>query len=108
MYIMVRSQKQEINGTNMKFSTQRQRAITGNDLVIGIEAENDELIARVACTLDGFELGTDDLDPPGVSYERDFSRVGNAGPHVGHELKITVTDPNGKIKIAVRRWEDSV
>jgi len=45
----------------MKFSTQRQRAITGNDLVIGIEAENDELIARVVCTLDGFELGTDEL-----------------------------------------------
>jgi hypothetical protein len=92
----------------MKFSTQRQRAVIGNDLVVGIEAENDELIARVACALDGFELGTDELDPPGVSYERDFSRVGNAGPGMGHELKITVTDPNGKAKIAVRRWEDSV
>jgi hypothetical protein len=92
----------------MKFSTQRQRAITGNDLVIGIEAEDDELIARVACTLDGFELGTDELDPPAVSYEREFPRVGNAGPNTGHELKIAVTDPNGKTKIAVRRWEDSV
>jgi len=92
----------------MKFSTQRRRAITGNDLVIGIEAENDELIARVVCTLDGFELGTDELDPPGVSYERDFSSVGNAGAHLRHELKITVTDPNGKTKIAVRRWEDPV
>jgi hypothetical protein len=91
----------------MKFSIQRQRAITGNDLVVGIEAENDELIARVACTLDGFELGVDELDPPSVSYERDFSRVGNAGPHVMHELKITATDPNGKTKIAVRKWEDS-
>jgi hypothetical protein len=92
----------------MKFLTQRQRGSTGNDLVIGIEAENEELIARVDCTLDGFELGTDELDPPAVSYERDFPRVGNAGPHMGHELKITVTDPNGKIKIAVRRWEDPV
>ena len=92
----------------MKFSTQRQRAIIGNDLVIGIEAENDELITRVACTLDGFELGTDGLDPPGVSYEREFLRVGSAGPHTGHELTIAVTDPEGKTKIAVRRWEDPV
>jgi len=92
----------------MKFSTQRQRTIIGNDLVIGIEAEDDELIACVACTLDGFELGTDNLDPPGVSYERDFPRVGNAGAHMAHELKITVTDPNGKTKIAVRKWEDPV
>jgi hypothetical protein len=78
------------------------RAITGNDLIVGIEAENDELIARVACTLDGFELGMDELDPTSVSYERDFSRVGNAGPHVVHKLKITVTDPKDKAKIAVR------
>jgi hypothetical protein len=93
---------------DMKFSTQHQRAITGNDLVTGIEAENEELLARVACTLDKFELGTDELDPSSVSYERDFSGVGDAGPHTEHELKITVTDPNGKTKIAVRRWEDPV
>jgi hypothetical protein len=91
----------------MKFSTQRQRAIAGNDLVIGIEAERDELIARVACVLDGAELGSDELDPPAVSYQRDFSHVGNAGPRMAHELKITVTDSDGKAKVAVRRWEDS-
>jgi hypothetical protein len=92
----------------MKFSFQRQRAVAGNDLVIGVEAENDELIAHVACTLDGFEVGTDELDPPAVSYERSFPGVGSAGPRKEHTLKITATDPNGKTKIAVRRWEDSV
>ena len=92
----------------MKFSFQRQRAVAGNDLVIGVEAENDELITHVAFTLDGFELGTDELDPPAVSYQRSFPVVGSAGPRNEHTLKITVTDPNGKTKIAVRRWEDSV
>ena len=91
----------------MKFSIQHQRAVTGNDVVVGAEAENDELIARVACTLDGFELGIDELDPPAISYERSFPGVGSAGPGTEHSLKITVTDANGKTKIAVRRWEDS-
>jgi hypothetical protein len=92
----------------MKFSTQHQRAITGNDIVIGVEADDSELIARVTTTLDGFEIGADQLDPPGVSYEREFPRVGSAEPFAQHELKIAVTDPDGKIKIAVRKWADLV
>lgn len=92
----------------MKFSTQRQRAITGNDIVVGVEAEGTELISRVTTTLDGFELGTDDMDPPSVSYEREFSRAGRAEPHADHELKITVADRDGNTKVAVRKWTDAV
>jgi hypothetical protein len=46
----------------MKFSIQHRLAVTGN-VVVGAEAENAELIARVACTLEAFELGIDELEP---------------------------------------------
>jgi len=92
----------------MKFSTKHQRVITGNDIVIGIEAEGEELISRVTTTLDEFELGSDQLEPASVSYEREFPRVGSAGPQMEHELKITAANPDGKTKVAVRKWTDSV
>jgi hypothetical protein len=92
----------------MKFSTTHQRAITGNDIVVGIEGERSELISRVTTSLDGFELGTDDLDPPSTSYEREFPRAGDAGPNMEHKLTITVTDPDGKTKAGFREWLDPV
>jgi hypothetical protein len=92
----------------MNFQIKHQRGIVGNDLVVGIEAEAGELVARVESELDGFHLGTDDLEPPAVSYEREFPGVGDGRPHREHELKVTVTDPEGKTKIAFRKWVDPV
>ncbi len=61
-------------GLPMKFSIQHQRALVGNGLVVGIEAEAEERISRVTITLDGFDLSDDAIDPPSVSCERQFLR----------------------------------
>jgi len=90
----------------MKFSIQHQRAVVGNDLVVGIEADAEERISRVTITLDGFDLGDDAIDPPSVSYERQFLQVGDASPHTQHQLTVLATDPDGKTKSADRRWQD--
>lgn len=92
----------------MKFSIQHQRAVTGNDIVVGIEAEAEEQISRVTTTLDGSDLGDDALDPPSVSYERQFLRAGGASPRVQHQLTVLVTDQDGKTKSVDRRWEDAI
>lgn len=90
----------------MKFTIQHQRAVAGNDIVVGIEAEGSEQIARVTTTLDGFDLADDPLDPPSVSYERQFLQAGDASPHREHQLTVTVSDPAGQMKSADRRWQD--
>jgi len=81
----------------MKFSIQHQRAPIGNDIVVGIEAEGKERISRVTTTLDGFDIGDEVLNPPGVSYEHQFPRAGEARPELQHQLTV---------KSADRRWED--
>ena len=91
----------------MKFSIEHRRAIAGNDITIGIEAEGDEVIARVIANLDGFEIGDDEIDPASVSYERQFLQVGDASPLMQHELLVTVTDTQGNTKTADRRWQDA-
>jgi hypothetical protein len=90
----------------MKFSIQHQRSIVGNDILVAIEVEGDEAISHVTTTLDGFDIGDDEADPPCVSYERQFLQAGDASPHLAHELVVTVTDIRGKVVSADRRWED--
>jgi hypothetical protein len=90
----------------MKFSIQHQRSIVGNDITVGIEAEGDQIISRVTTTLDGFDLGDDELNPSCASYGRQFLQVGEASPHLDHELIVTVTDGQGKQVSADRRWQD--
>jgi len=90
----------------MKFSIQHSRAIAGNDITVGTEADGDEVFSHVTTNLDGFDIGDDDIDPPSVSYERQFLQAGDASPHQQHELIVTVTDIQGKTKTANRRWED--
>lgn len=48
----------------MKFSVQHQRSIVGNDISVAIEAEGNQVICHVTTTLDGFDIGDDELDPP--------------------------------------------
>jgi hypothetical protein len=90
----------------MKFSIQHSRSIVGNDISVLIEAETDNPISRVCTTLDSFELGDDELNPPCMSYERQFIQAGNASPHLEHQLVVTVTDITGKSISANRRWVD--
>jgi hypothetical protein len=90
----------------MKFSIQHHRGTVGNDVTVGAEADGTEQISRVTVTLDGFNIGDDPVDPPSVSYERQFVQVGDASPHQSHHLIVTITDPEGNTKSAARRWED--
>lgn len=90
----------------MKFAIQHQRAIAGNDITVGIEADGDQVISHVTITLDGFDLADDELDPPSSSYEHQFLQAGDAAPHMAHELIVTATDAAGKTTSANRRWED--
>jgi hypothetical protein len=91
----------------MKFSIQHSRAIAGNDVVVGVEAEEKEVIAHVTTNLDGFDIADDEVDPASVSYERQFLRVGDASPLSQHQLLVTVTDTQGGTKTADRRWQDA-
>jgi hypothetical protein len=90
----------------MKFTIQRNRAIAGNDITVGIEAEGNEVIAHVTTNLDGFDIGDDEVDPPSVSFERQFLQAGDASPHLEHRLVVTVTDSQGNTKSAARLWQD--
>lgn len=90
----------------MKFSIQHHRSIVGNDITVGVEADGDQVISHVTTTLDGFDIGDDDLEPLSSSYEHQFLQAGDASPHQTHELVVTVTDSEGKITSADRRWED--
>lgn len=54
----------------MKFTITYQRAMAGNDVDVQVDAEDKETIASVRCSLDGFEIGCDDLsDAPVVSFQ---------------------------------------
>src|SRR5579863_6638870 len=70
---------------SMKFTIQRNRAIAGNDITVGIEAEGNEVISHVTTNLDGFDIGDDEVDPPSVSFEREFLQAGDASPHLQHK-----------------------
>lgn len=93
----------------MKFNISVQRALIGNDLDIQIDAEGDEVIAKVAYKLDGFDLEADDLtENPVVSSHRTFSQVGDAGPKMLHKLIVQVQGPPDQpLKSASRIWNDA-
>ena len=90
----------------MKFSIQNQRSLVGNDISVAVDVEGGKPVTRVTTSLDGFEIGDDELDPPSLSYERLFLQAGDASPHLEHSLVVTVTDVDGKDFSANRRWED--
>ena len=91
----------------MKFSIQHNRAIAGNDITVGVEAEGNEAISHITTNLDGFDIADDEVNPPSVSYGRQFLQAGDASPHLQHELIVTVTDTQGNTKTADRRWQDA-
>jgi hypothetical protein len=92
----------------MKFTITCQRAFSGNDIDLQIEAEGEETISAVNCSLDGAEIGSDDLmETPVVSFHRSFPQAGEARPGETHKLTVEV---RGKAeepsRFAARIWTD--
>jgi hypothetical protein len=92
----------------MKFTIACQRAAIGNDIDLEIEADKGESMFAVICTLDGFEISTDDFrETPVVSYHRTFSQVGEARPGETHRLLVEVRGRDGEpSRFAGRIWTD--
>ena len=91
----------------MKFDLAYQRALIGNNIDVQI-AETGEIISGVNCTLDGFEIASDDLSQtPVVSFHRTFSQVGDANSGQAHKLVVEVIGKSGEpSKYATRMWTD--
>jgi hypothetical protein len=92
----------------MKFDLAYQRALFGNDIDVHIDAESGEIISGVNCTLDGFEIASDDLSQtPVVSFHRTFHQAGDAGSGQAHKLVAEVIGKPGEPnKYATRIWTD--
>ena len=92
----------------MKFDLAYKRALIGNDIDVQIQAETGEIITGVNCTLDSFEIASDDLSQtPVVSFHRTFSQVGDASSGQAHKLVVEVIGNAGEPnKYATRIWTD--
>ena len=91
----------------MKFAISRQRALSGNDIDVQIDAEGDETMIAVTCVLDGLEIGSDDLaETPVVSFHRSFCGVGDARPGQTHKLVVEVRGRDGNAIHGTRIWAD--
>jgi hypothetical protein len=92
----------------MKFTIACQRAFSGNDVDLQIEAEGDEAIFAVRCSLDGAEIGSDDLgNTPVISFHRSFPQVGEARPGETHRLIVEVRGKGEEpSRFATRIWTD--
>ncbi len=92
----------------MKFDLTYQRALLGNNIDVHIDAETGEIISGVNCTLDGFEIASDDLSQtPAVSFHRTFTQVGDASAGQAHKLVVEVIGKPGEAnKYATRIWTD--
>jgi len=92
----------------MKFNLNYQRALIGNNIDVQIDAETGEIISGVNCTLDGFEIASDDLSQtPVVSFHRTFSLAGDASSGQAHKLVVEVIGKPGEPNTyATRIWTD--
>ena len=81
----------------------------GNDIDVQVQAGPDELIFAVQCTLDDFEISSDDLsDSPPVSYHRVFNQVGDARSGLTHKLLVSVRGKDGcPDQVGTQIWTDS-
>ena len=92
----------------MKFTINHARAVAGNDIYVGVQADDGKTIASVRTELDGIELATDELSAPSDSYERTFSRAGTAGPHAQHTLIVTAELTDGTDHSSTSIWSDPI
>lgn len=96
----------EAEELQLKFQTSHSRALLGNDVIVSVQADGDERIARVEIQLDRFTIADDILNTPAESYERDFHQVGNAGPGTEHSLMVSVVCMEGTTHGATTFWTD--
>jgi hypothetical protein len=92
----------------MKFTINHARAVAGNDIYVGVQADDGKTIASVRTELDGIELATDELSAPSDFYERTFPRAGAAGPHTEHSLIVTVELTDGAAHSSTSIWSDPI
>ena len=92
----------------MKFDLAYRRALIGNDIEVQIQAETGEIITGVNCSLDGFEIASDDLSQnPVVSFHRTLIQAGDASSGQAHKLVVEVIGkPSEPNKYATRIWTD--
>ena len=92
----------------MKFTISNQRALYGNDIDLLAEAEANETILAVTCSLDGFEIGSDHLEQtPVVSFRRIFPKAGEARTGLTHKFLVAVRVGEGNSsRYAAHIWTD--
>ena len=92
----------------MKFTIACQRAFSGNDIDVQVEAEGEEAIVAVTCSLDGNEIGSDDSSQtPVISFHRSFSQAGEARSGEMHKLIVEVRGKDEEpSRFATRIWTD--
>ncbi len=73
---------------------------------VAAKAGAEQQIVRVTTTLDGSVLGSDDLHPPEVSYERTWHQVGSGVPGMTHRVAVTTRDQKGNEESASKTWQD--
>jgi hypothetical protein len=93
-------------GEKMKFTISHIRALSGNDISVKVEAENDQSIQSVLTRLDGFQIANDVLASPNDVYERAFKGTGTAGIGNEHTLIVTVELEDGNTHSATSIWTD--
>ena len=92
----------------MRFLLKQKRAMIGHTITVKVTASANEEIKRVAISLDGRKIDSENLSPPEVQFERIFNQVGGAGPGQDHVLIVRATNTEGETKVASHRWNDVV
>ena len=90
----------------MKFTVSHARALSGNNISVKVETENDKPIQSVLTRLDGFQLTNDVLASASDVYERSWAGVGTAGIGAEHTLVLSAELEDGNVHSATSIWND--
>jgi hypothetical protein len=90
----------------MKFTISHARALSGNDISVKVEVDNEKGIASVLTRLDGFQIANDVLATPSDVYEHAFPGIGTAGIGTEHTLIVSATLEDGNTHSATSIWSD--
>jgi hypothetical protein len=90
----------------MKFTISHTRVLSGNNISVKVEVENDKSIQSVLTRLDGFQIANDVLARPSDVYERSFSSTGTGGIGTEHTLIVSAELEDGNTHSATSIWTD--
>jgi len=90
----------------MKFTISHARALSGNDISVKVEVDNEKSIQSVLTRLDGFQIANDVLASPSDIYERAFAGIGTAGIGTEHTLIVSAELEDGNMHSATSIWTD--